>query len=230
MARPGVAAPARAKISLQRLMEAAESIETPRLVQKWALLLALVSSVVSVILAIALMVLLPMKEYVPYFVVERSDASVVKSDSVGSKFVPSENNLRYFASRFVRDLLTIDEQMRFNLPASYEFTRGAAVAQWRQFVQQTDRPQARLSNDPSLRRQVVFEGAPQLIAASADARTGSFVFFIREITTAANQAPKVQRVRVTLDYMTSPPNDLNQALKNPIGFFVTNLRYEPLDQ
>jgi len=31
---------------------------------------------------------------------------------------------------------------------------------------------------------------------------------------------------VTLDYVLSPPADLNAALENPIGFFVTNIRYE----
>lgn len=221
------AAPPKARMSLQRLMEAAQAIETPRLVQRWALVLALVSSVIAVMLALAVLMMVPLKQPVPYFLVERSDGSVEQSRMVGQRFTPSERNLQYFAARFISHLLTIDEQMRFNLPASYEFTRGAAVSQWQQFVQQ-DQPQARLSANPSLRRSIVFEGAPTLVAATQELRSGAFVFFLQETTTTTHAQPQRRRVKFTLDFVVSPPEDLNTVLKNPIGFYVTGFRYEPL--
>lgn len=220
--------PPKAKLSIQRLVEAASGIESPRIVRRWALAVAAFSSLIAIILALALIILLPLKQYEPYFVVERPDGSVVKSDAVGAKFVPSERNLMHFAASFITKLLTIDEQMRFNLPSTYELTRGAAVAQWRDFVQRVDRPQARLQENPTLRRSVVVEGTPQLIAATREARTGSLVFFLRETTVIGNDRPVERRVRFTLDYILIPPENLQDALKNPIGFYVTGFRYEPL--
>jgi len=218
--------PPKAKMSLERLMQASVAIETPRMVQKWALVLAGVSSVIAISLSIAVAALVPLKEFVPYFVVERADGSVERAEDVGQRFVADAVNLQYFGARFVRDLLTIDEQMRFRLPQTFTFTRGAATAQWRQFVSVDDRPQARLSEDPTLRRQITIEGSPQIINAAPGARTGTIVFFVRETTASGRVASTTRRVRVTLDYVLSPPADLNAALENPIGFFVTNIRYE----
>jgi len=219
-------APPKAKVSLQRLLEAASAIETPRLVQRWAIAMAAVSSTLAIILGISLVILLPLKEYVPYFLVERSDTSVVASNQVGQRFVPSDSNIIYFASKFVRELLTIDEQMRFVLPATIEWTRGAATQQWLNFVNQVDRPAERLAKDPTLRRQISFEGSPQIISGSAEARSGTIVIFLREMTTSANSGQKTQRVRFTMDYVLVPPNDYKSIVANPIGFYVTNMRYE----
>lgn len=222
-------APPKAKVSLQRLVEAASAIETPRLVQRWAIAMAAVSSVLAITQAIALVILLPLKEYVPYFLVERNDRSVTPSNQVGQRFVPSDANIIYFASKFVRELLTIDEQMRFVLPATIEWTRGAATQQWRQFVGEVDRPAERLAKDPTLRRQVTLEGSPQIIAGSAEARSGSIVFFLRETTTSSVSGQKTRRVRVVLDYALVPPKDFRNIVANPIGFYVTNMRYEVIE-
>jgi type IV secretory pathway component VirB8 len=222
-------APPKAKVSLQRLVEAASAIETPRLVQRWAIAMAAVSSTLAIILALALVIVLPLKEYVPYFLVERNDASVTVSNQVGQRFAPSDANIIYFASKFVRDLLTIDEQMRFVLPATIEWTRGAATQQWRQFVGELDRPAERLAKDPSLRRQVTLEGSPQIIAGSAESRSGSIVFFLRETTTSSVSGQKTRRVRLALDYALVPPKDFRSIVANPIGFYVTNMRYEVIE-
>jgi len=222
-----ISAPPKAKVSLQRLMDAASKIETPRVIHRWALTLAAVSSTLAVFLSIALVILLPLKEYVPYFLVEKSDASVERSSLVGARFVPSDANIVYFSWQFIKGLLTIDEQMRFRLPATYEMTRGAATSQWQQFVANIDRPQARLSADPTLRREVVMEGSPQIISASNESRKGSIVYFIRE-TTTSKDGTKSRRVRMTLDYLIVPPQDPKEIAKNPIGFYVTGFLYEPL--
>lgn len=221
------AVPPKARMSLQRLMEAAQAIETPRLVQRWALALALVSSVIAVMLAFAVMLLVPLKQPVPYFLEVRQDGSVEPSKTVAHQYAPNERTLQYFAARFISHLLTIDEQMRVNLPLTYEFTRGSAMAQWQQFTQQ-DQAVARLSANPSLRRSIVFEGAPTLVAATQELRSGAFVFFLQETTTTTGAQAQQRRVKFTLDFVVNPPEDLATVLKNPIGFYVTGFRYEPL--
>ncbi|MCX8016316.1 MAG: type IV secretion system protein [Rhodocyclaceae bacterium] len=218
--------PPKARLSLQALLHAARGIETPRLVRKWSLMMAGFAAAMALLAMMALLMLLPTKEYVPYFLVQGPDGSVERSTQVAQRFEVTDVQLIYFGAQFVRKLLTIDEQLRFNLPAAYEMTRGAAVTQWRQFVLETDRPQVRLASNPKLRRIIELEGAPQIVRASAASSSGALIFFAQERTVTGDDRPQTRRIKVTLDFVLYPPQDIKSIEKNPIGFYVTGFRYE----
>lgn len=205
------------------LVNAVETLASPEIKSRWSVYLIGSLLVIVLGLTIAIFAMLPLKEYVPYFLAERDDGSVAVSSKVGKQFIASSANKSYFLKKYVDGLLTIDEQTKFKLPDTVNFIKGAAIPQWRSFVNQVDRPLYKLALDPSLRREIFYETDIQYLGG--DAYSGTAVAWIR-VKTIEGGETRNRRVRFTMDYATLPITDASTLNINPIGIYITNFRME----
>lgn len=182
-----------------------------------------VAIVMNVLQTIALTGLMPLKERIPYFVVARQDTGQVSvSTDEAQKFVPSALNIKYFAAKFIRELLTIDPYRTKSelLPAARMMVLSKGKAQFNQFLQ-ADHVLERMDRDPSLVRQVqirhivILPGAPNVVSAD-----------VKLVTLSSTAAPVTVTKTVTLHYALMPVSDENQALTDPIGFYVTQFEID----
>lgn len=212
------------KILRQGLLKAVEKIATPEIQKKWSVYLIGGLLALSVVQAIGLSILLPLKEYTPYFLSEMEDGNVQVSNKVGKRFVPSDTNKSYFLTKFIKGILTIDEQTRFNLPETALFVKGAALTQWNAFVKNVDQPMYKLSMDSTLRRSVKFEGPIEFL--SGDDVSGTAVAWLEIKTIGAKENQPAKRIRFVMDYVLLPITDPQTLNVNPIGIYITNFRIE----
>jgi len=181
-------------------------------------LLLMGSIVLNILQGIAVAGLFPLKERIPYFVVTRSETGEVHvSDLATQRFNPSEMNVKYFAARFIRQLLTIDPYRSKSelLPAAHTALLSKGKAEFAQFLS-TDHTLEKMDKDPSLARQVQIQRI--IILPSAENVISADV---RLTTLSAGSAPITTTKTVTLHYALMPIADEKQAINNPIGFYVT---------
>lgn len=211
------------KVLKKGLLTAVETLTSPEIKSRWSVYM--IGGLLVIVLGqtVAISSLFPLKEYVPYFLAERDDGSVAISDKIGKQFNASNANKSYFIKQYVNGLLTIDEQTKFRLPGTVNFIKGAAIPQWKMFVNQIDKPLYKLALDPSLRREVLYETAVQYLGG--DEYSGTAVAWLK-ITTIEKGESRAKRVRFTMDYATLPITDSETLNINPIGLYITNFRME----
>lgn len=170
---------------------------------------------VNVMLALALLAAVPLKERVPYFLeVERSTGRVEVSNTEAMRFSPDDANIRYFLRQWVIDTYTIDEATRSKrLPASYSLLRGGAVAQWERLILQGEDPIGKLSKNPAYRRNVEIVAPPQIVA------DGSAIMRIALVEGRS----VVARKQVSVRFALIPPKDDKEIMRSPIGLWITDL-------
>jgi type IV secretion system protein VirB8 len=178
-----------------------------------------ISVIANTALAIALATMMPMKQMVPYFVESNSETgAVVVTKEVAKKFVADEMNRKFFAAKFVRELLTIDPYMtrKEYMPSAMATVMGKGSGQIREFLD-FDKPIERLIQNPALsrvvdiRRVTLLPGSENVISIPVTLTTRS-----------RDEQPKIEKKVVTIHYTVGQPLESEQAiLRNPIGFFVT---------
>ncbi len=182
------------------------------------LVLLAVSMSANLVLVFGLAGLMPLKERIPYFVVSNKETGAVQvSTNVAQKFVPDEQNIKYFSAKFVRELLTIDPYRSKSefFPDVKTMVLGKGKSQVNDFFH-TDNTFERMDKDPSLIRNV----ALQRITILPDAENEVMVTV--KLTTMSNNGSEQSVTRmVTLHYALEPVKSDAEALRNPIGFFVT---------
>lgn len=182
------------------------------------LVLLAISLSVNLVLAFGLAGLMPLKERVPYFVASSKETGLVQvSTNVAQKFIPDEQNIKYFSAKFVRELLTIDPYRSKSelFPDVKTMVLGKAKSQVNDFFQM-DNTFERMNKDPSLVRNV----ALQRITILPDAKNEVVVLVKMNTMNNNGMAQDVTRA-VTLHYAIEPVKSDAEALRNPIGFFVT---------
>lgn len=186
-------------------------------------LFLLVAVVLNVLQTVALTGLMPLKERIPYFVVAKPDSGEVSVSTVAAqRFVPTDLNIKYFAARFIRELLTIDPYRTKSelLPAARMTVLSKGKTEFQQFLV-NDHVLERMDRDPSLVRQVqiqriiILPGAPNVVSAD-----------VKLVTISSNSAPVTLNKTLTLHYALMPVTDEKQALVNPIGFYVTQFEID----
>lgn len=205
------------------LLAATETLTSPEIKSRWSVYM--IGGLLVIVLGqtIAISAIFPLKEYIPYFLSESESGSVSVSNKVGKKFIASDANKSYFIKQYVNGLLTIDEQTKFRLPDTVNFIKGAAIPQWKMFINKIDKPLYKLALDPSLRREVLYETDVQYLGG--DAYSGTAVAWLR-ITTIEEGESRTKRVRFTMDYATLPITDPETLNINPIGLYITNFRMD----
>ncbi len=211
------------KVFESALARVAARLEMPEFVQRMSLRLAIVLAIVVLVQGIAIWMMLPLKERVPYFIEARKSGEVVISKDVATRFTIGERHIAYFIWHdFIVRLLTIDDQTLERLPYVMEIVKGAAKNQVVEFVN-AENIGARIKEDPTLRRYVTLEGKMEFL--KSDSVSGSVVMWMT-VKTQSKSGSTSTRIRARVDYIILPVESDEQALKNPIGLYVTSFRFE----
>ena len=190
----------------------------PKLEANRVTILLISSQVVNVALGLGIAAMLPLKERVPYFVAASKETGLVQVSTLAAqKFTPTEQNIKYFAAKFVRELLTIDPYRTKNefLPSAKMVVLSKGKTQLEDFIT-ADAILERMAKDPSLVRNVELQRITILPSAE------NVITAIVKLTTlsGSNTATSVIKA-VTLHYVLQPIKSDAEALRNPIGFYVT---------
>ena len=190
----------------------------PQLEANRITLLLVGSLMVNIALGFGIAALIPLKERVPYFVASNKETGLVQVSALAAqKFTPTEQNIKYFAAKFVRELLTIDPYRTKNefLPSAKTVVLSKAKTQIDNFLT-TDSTLERMAKDPSLVRNVAFERITILPSAE------NVITAIVKLTTLSGNEPAESVIKaITLHYVLQPVKSDIEALSNPIGFYVT---------
>lgn len=190
----------------------------PRLEANRLTLLLLGSLLVNIALGLSVAAMMPLKEKVPYFVASDKETGLVQvSPTAAQQFTPTEQNIKYFSAKFVRDLLTIDpyrSKTEF-LPIAKTMVLSKAKTEINTFLS-TDNTLEHMEKDPSLVRNVELRRITILPSAE------NVVTAIVKLTTISGSGvSKVETKAVTLHYALEPVTSDSEAIRNPIGFYVT---------
>lgn len=195
-----------------------ESIEKPRLDRDRYAFLAILSSVSSIVLAIAIIFMMPLKTTVPWIVeTEASGKTTVKGPALDS-FNPTQNQIIYFARTWTESLWTVDKALTQRmLETAYAMTKGKASDVFRQHMA-SYRPIERSASDPTL-------------SATVQVKSINFVsertMLIRfSVTERRKEKPTQEELySTTLHWTLSPPSTVEEIMVNPIGFFITDFSW-----
>ncbi len=181
-------------------------------------LFLLASLALNIALGTGVTAMMPLKERVPYFVVSNKDTGLVQVSTLAAQqFIPDEQNIKYFAAKFVRELLTIDPYRTKTefLPSAKTVVLSKAKTQVENFLT-ADNTLERMDKDPSLVRNVTLQRITILPSAE------NVITAIVKLTTLSGNGAAVSVVRaITLHYVLEPIKTDAEALRNPIGFYVT---------
>ena len=190
----------------------------PKLEANRVTVLLLGSFAVNIAMGISLAALMPLKERIPYFVSSNKDSGLVQVSTLAARqFTPNEQNIKYFAAKFVRELLTIDPYRTKNefLPSAKTVVLSKAKTQVENFLT-ADNTLERMAKDPSLARNVALQRITILPSAE-----NVITAIVKLTTLSGNGAATTVTKAITLHYALEPIKSDAEALRNPIGFYVT---------
>ncbi|MHB1676085.1 MAG: VirB8/TrbF family protein [Sulfuriferula sp.] len=190
----------------------------PKLEANRMTLLLLGSLAVNIALGLSIAAIMPLKERVPYFVASNKDTGLVQVSSLAAQqFTPNEQNIKYFAAKFVRELLTIDPYRTKNdfLPSAKMVVLSKAKTQVENFLT-ADNTLERMAKDPSLVRNVTLQRITILPSAE-----NVITAIVRLTTLSGNGVANSITKAITLHYVLQPIKSDAEAMRNPIGFYVT---------
>ena len=179
-----------------------------------------VIGVLSLLVALAsvatLVVLLPLKEVVPYVVEVNPGSGLVNKPIEVTKVSPNIAVVKAELGRWAEAVYTIDP-LRTNDFFKYANirSRSKAIAQFAEF-REREQVFVRLQKEQGLVREV------QVTSVDAS-QTGVAFIFLKTMERTGNQsvdASKVKRYRLTLHYQIDPPREESALLANPLGLYV----------
>jgi len=204
--------------SLRGLHKYLNIVEAPKVENRrlMALLIGLVAAVC--LLSFGMLRMLPLKERVPYVVKVEADAQGRPTGNVSvsmagvDMFRPGEANIRYFLGKWAIDLLSVDERSRsLRLPSSFSMLKGAALDDWKRYVEREDGALKILAADPSVKVRVELISIAFLSEKTA---------LIRVKLVSNKRSVPDRRVQVTVDFAIIPPKTDEEVYRNPIGLWI----------
>lgn len=186
--------------------------EDPRLENRQKSILVGFLLVVIASMAIAINTMLPLKQMMPYFIEsDGKSGSVAVSTRVAREFKPDQNNVAYFVKIFIRDLLTIDSRLTTELyfPEASAMVRGNALQQIRQYIVD-NKVLDKIASDPNFKRDVKLISVPSFISDGV-------------VLARYQLSNDPKRYAMTLHYAFVLPTTDEERLRNPIGFYITDL-------
>lgn len=163
--------------------------------------------------------LLPLKERIPFIAEFNEQSGKLEADDrfkvLGVENV-QDKQIYFFTRQWVKNLWTIDSQLRVNLPKTANWVRGAATNELSTFIDK-DKAQERLVRDPNITRELVKK--PSITAGA-----GKTLFVHLELAEKVNGV-EVRRLRklIQLDYelLSEVANDD----ENPIGLVFVHFAH-----
>jgi type IV secretory pathway component VirB8 len=221
-------APPIARMSLAAALSARPSVTDRKLgaseaARSRGTMFAIALLVINVLLVIAILLLIPLKEVRPVLVQRMTDGSVITSSAKTDKFETNDNDKKYFLALVTRSIWTIDRLTteRDIKQARRYFIRDKADRQLADWIT-TQTPIARLRKDPGLTRKVEIHGVSIF-------ETGAIVdYTTTETATGGDTAPVVERMLATYHFSVLPPTaaDEDLILTNPAGLYITNMEFK----
>ncbi len=111
---------------------------------------------VAILEGVALIMLLPLHEKVPYMAAYDDAGHLVADERYKVVKIENVQQAQITASlkRFARYMFTIDSQLKVNFPKTALWVRGSAVNEINDWLEKTDRPYERQIKEPTLTREV----------------------------------------------------------------------------
>lgn len=212
------AQPAPPRMTLRGVHTYLNAIEAPRAANRRLVFLIVLLGTAVLAQALGFMMLLPLKERVPYPIKIDMDSrgqptgSVTVVDQPMMSWTPAEANIRYFLARWAENLVSVDERSKdTRLPASFAMLKGQAMGDWQTYVQTQGKPLEKLSADPATREMAEVISISFLSEGSA---------MIRVKITDRRGASR--RVQINLNYALIPPSSDEEVYRSPIGLWIVS--------
>jgi type IV secretory pathway component VirB8 len=174
---------------------------------------------VAVMLGAAIGVMMPLKEAIPYVIeVQKTSGEVyTPQQQEAIKFVPTEDNLLFFARRWLTAFFSIHPQLtQGNEALALSMYRGETVVTKHRQNRINDKTYERIAKEPLLTREVTVESL-----ALVPGNKKSIVANVRLKVTSGNRITE-ERVLVTFYYEILPPLTKRDRELHPIGFYVVD--------
>jgi type IV secretory pathway component VirB8 len=184
--------------------------------------ISLLTSGAALCMAITMVLVMPLKQSVPYVVQVNKDTgevSVPKNQSVGA-FEPGWANTEFFIRRWITDLFTTNQYLTVNIgdPRAQSLLRGNnAITEYKAFRAQ-DQTFENLVADPSLVRDV------KILTLTPVAGTKNGVVAQIALTTRRKGAVTTVTKLVTIYYIFIHSDDVETVRQNPIGIYITDFK------
>ncbi len=177
----------------------------------WVSVIAL--SAACALLALAIIMLSPLKTVVPYVVQVDAQGRVMGLPAPLRPQPASSAEKRYWIARWTRDMLSVEPVLtRRWLEEAYQMTRSTAADETLRFANQYGAIK-RLTDDPNLRVTVHVQSVNFLAHGQA---------YVRALTTDSDSGA-TQEWALTLTYVLIPPKRVSDAEKNPLGLYFVNV-------
>lgn len=205
------------RISLRGLQKYVNVVEAPKVENRKLVGALIILSVSMLLMGAGMYQMLPLKERVPYVVVDEIDSSGQPTGRVAvreggmSAFEPQEAHLRYHLNLWVQDFLTIDEHTEaVRLPRSHAMLRGQAINDWRVYLANSHQPIERLRQNPDYRERA------EVISMNF---ISSNTAIVRVKLTTRNGSER--RLSINMQTGIVPPTTDEEIYRNPIGLWIT---------
>lgn len=176
-----------------------------------------------VVLAFGYVILLPLKESIPYTVeVNKTTGEVsVPKQQEAVKFTPSEDSVLFFVRRWIKAELQIQPQSaRENEALATSMLRGDVAINKHRAFRSADATFARLGAEPTLVRDVSIESVAP-VAGGSRAIVANIT-----LTTTSRGATVMSKRLVTIYYEILPPKTRTDREQHPIGLYIVDFRID----
>ncbi|HYW76295.1 MAG TPA: type IV secretion system protein [Gammaproteobacteria bacterium] len=201
-----------------------ETFAKPQLDRNRLFVVTTLLAMLCLLMAIALIRLIPLKRVEPVLVKEQRNGSVVTQAITPSrKFTPTKATVEYFTARWVKNLLSLSGQLtQKQLSDAYRLTRGNATKEFKAFIQRTN-PLGTVQNYPHRTRTVTVESMSHV---------EKNILVVRVRTHTLDVASHVNRRTewiLTITYDITPPTTRSEIFRDPIGYYVTDFQRQKSD-
>ena len=180
-------------------------------------LLTIIMASAAALMALALVLVLPLKTVVPYVVQVNQHGTIAAQPLPAARLKPTHNDLRFFLARWAHNMVALNPTLtKRQLISAYRTTRGVAQAQFKAWLRRYN-PFGRLMSDPTLRV------SAQVVSVNFLGKGNAYIKM--DATESSNQMGgqvKVLRYAITVTYVIVPPTTVAGIYKNPEGIYETN--------
>lgn len=180
-------------------------------------LLTIIMASAVALMALALVLILPLKTVVPYIVEVNQHGTIAAQPIPATRLNPTHNELRFFLARWAHNLVALNPMLtKRHLVADYKMARGEALPQFKAWLRRYN-PLGRLMSDPTLRV------AAQVVSVNFLGKGNAYIKM--DATESSSQTGgriKDLRYAITVTYVIVPPTVVADIYKNPEGIYITN--------
>jgi type IV secretory pathway component VirB8 len=178
--------------------------------------IATVSLLITLAMAVAIASLLPLKEAIPYEINFDRDTGETSVVAIKTRpFEPDEIQKRYFIAKWVQTLMRIDPlTIERDLTEGFKLVRGKGINEFKEYISKTQ-PIKRVRENSTLTRSVEISNIQFL---------GENIAQVRVVATERTAQEKFdpRRYNAIVHFVIDPPKTEAEMYANPIGLRITH--------